>query len=82
MYATGADPAEVLTRKGGQITDAGEIEAIIRGVVGRHAGPVAEYRAGKETAFNFLIGQVMRATKGKANPKLVNELLKKILQAG
>jgi aspartyl-tRNA(Asn)/glutamyl-tRNA(Gln) amidotransferase subunit B len=81
MYATGADPAEVLKQKGGQITDAGEIEAIIRDVVGRHAGPVAEYRAGKETAFNFLIGQVMRATKGKANPKLVNELLKKILQA-
>ena len=82
MYATGADPAEVLKRKGGQITDAGEIEAIVRGVVGQHAGPAAEYRAGKETAFNFLIGQVMRATKGKANPKLVNELLKKILQAG
>ncbi len=58
------------------------MEAIVRGVVGQHAGPVAEYRAGKETAFNFLIGQVMRATKGKANPKLVNELLKKILQAG
>lgn len=82
MYATGADPAEVLKQKGGQITDAGEIEAIIRDVIGQHAGPAAEYRAGKETAFNFLIGQVMRATKGKANPKLVNERLKKILQAG
>jgi len=49
-------------------------------MVGRHAGPVAEFKAGKEGAFNFLVGQVMRATKGKANPKLVNELLKKILQ--
>jgi len=82
MYATGADPAEVLKQKGGQITDAGEIEAIIQGVVGQHAGPAAEFLAGKETAFNFLVGQVMRATKGKANPKLVTELLKKILQAG
>ncbi len=79
MYASGADPAEILTRKGGQITDAGELEAIVRAVVERHAGPVAGYRGGKETAFNFLIGQVMKATKGKANPKLVNDLLKTIL---
>jgi len=79
MYASGADPAEILKAKGGQITDAGELEAIVRAVVEKHAGPVAEYRGGKETAFNFLVGQVMRATKGKANPKLVNELLKKVL---
>jgi aspartyl-tRNA(Asn)/glutamyl-tRNA(Gln) amidotransferase subunit B len=79
MYASGADPADILKTKGGQITDAGEVEAIVRGVVEKHAGPVAEYRAGKETAFNFLVGQVMRATKGKANPKLVNDLLKQIL---
>lgn len=82
MYASGADPAEILKQKGGQITDAGEIEGIIRGMVGQHAGPVEEFKAGKESAFNFLVGQVMRATKGKANPKLVNELLKKILQGG
>ena len=42
---------------------------------------VAEYKGGKETAFNFLIGQVMKVTKGKANPQLVNQLLKKTLQA-
>jgi aspartyl-tRNA(Asn)/glutamyl-tRNA(Gln) amidotransferase subunit B len=82
MYSSGADPAEILKKSGGQITDAGEIEGIIRGIVGQHAGPVAEFKAGKESAFNFLVGQVMRATKGKANPKLVNELLKKILQGG
>jgi aspartyl-tRNA(Asn)/glutamyl-tRNA(Gln) amidotransferase subunit B len=82
MYASGADPAEILSKKGEQITDVGAIEAIIRGVAETHAGPVAEYRAGKESALNFLIGQVMRATKGKANPKLANELLRKILQAG
>jgi aspartyl-tRNA(Asn)/glutamyl-tRNA(Gln) amidotransferase subunit B len=79
MYASGADPADILKKKGGQITDAGELEAIVRTVVEKHAGPVAEYRGGKETAFNFLVGQVMRATKGKANPKLVNELLQKAL---
>jgi aspartyl-tRNA(Asn)/glutamyl-tRNA(Gln) amidotransferase subunit B len=79
MYASGADPADILSTKGGQITDAGEVEAIVRAVVEKHAGPVAEYRGGKESAFNFLVGQVMRATKGKANPKLVNDLLKQIL---
>ncbi len=82
MYATGADPAEILRKKGGQITDVGEIDGIIRAVVEQHAGPVAEFKAGKEGAFNFLVGQVMKATKGKANPKLANELLRKILQAG
>ena len=79
MYASGADPADILKTKGGQITDTGEVEAIVRAVIEKHAGPVAEYRGGKETAFNFLVGQVMRVTKGKANPKLVNELLKKVL---
>ena len=81
MYASGADPVEILKAKGGQITDAGELEAIVRAVLEKHAGPVTEYRGGKETAFNFLVGQVMRATKGKANPQLVNELLKKALAA-
>jgi len=79
MYASDADPAEILKAKGGQITDAGELEAIVRAVIAKHAGPVAEYRKGKETALNFLVGQVMRATQGKANPKLVNELLAKAL---
>jgi len=82
MYATGADPAELLKKKGGQITDVGEIERIIRVVLEKHAGPVAEYRAGKEGAFNFLVGQMMKATKGRVNPKLANELLRKILRAG
>jgi len=80
MYG-GADPAEILKRKGGQITDSAEVEKIIAGVLALHPGPVAECRAGKEGTFNFLVGQVMKATKGKANPKLVNELLKKMLQA-
>lgn len=82
MYASGADPADLVRKKGGQITDAGELERIVRAAISAHPGPVAEYRGGKETAFNFLIGQVMKATKGKANPKLVTELLKTVLRAG
>jgi len=80
MYTTGADPADILKKKGGQITDPAEVEKIIRDVLAANPGPVAEYRDGKEGAFNFLIGQVMKATRGKANPQLVNELLKKHLQ--
>jgi aspartyl-tRNA(Asn)/glutamyl-tRNA(Gln) amidotransferase subunit B len=81
MYGSGTDPAEILKKKGGQITDSAEVEKIVAEVLAAHPGPVAECRAGKEGTFNFLIGQVMKATKGKANPKLVNELLKKMLQA-
>jgi aspartyl-tRNA(Asn)/glutamyl-tRNA(Gln) amidotransferase subunit B len=80
MYATGADPADILKKKGGQIADAGELEKIVRDILAKHPGPVAEYKSGKEGPFNFLIGQVMKATRGKANPQLVNELLKKALQ--
>ncbi len=81
MYATGADPADILKKKGGQIADPAEVEKIIRDVLTANPLAVAEFRGGKEGAFNFLIGQVMKATRGKANPQLVNELLKKALQA-
>jgi aspartyl-tRNA(Asn)/glutamyl-tRNA(Gln) amidotransferase subunit B len=82
MYATGADPAALLAKKGSQITDVAELEKIIAEIVAKHPGPVAEYGAGKDTALNFLVGQVMKATKGKANPKLANELLKRAVQTG
>jgi aspartyl-tRNA(Asn)/glutamyl-tRNA(Gln) amidotransferase subunit B len=81
MYATGADPADILNKKGGQIADPTEVEKIIRDVLAKNPAPVAEYRGGKEGPFNFLVGQVMKTTRGKANPQLVNELLKKALQA-
>jgi len=82
MYSSGADPADLVKRTGGQITDTGELETIVQAVVAAHPGPVVEFKAGKETALNFLVGQVMKATRGKANPKLVNDLLKKVLQEG
>ncbi len=81
MYVSGADPADILKRKGGQITDASEIESLIAGILAKNPNAVTEFKGGKEGAFNFLIGQVMKATRGKANPQLVNELLKKALQA-
>ena len=79
-----ADLADVLIEEGGlkQISDAGAIEKIIDEVLAADAKSVEEFRAGKEKAFNALVGQAMKATKGKANPSQVNEILKKKLAGG
>ncbi len=80
MYATGKMP-EVIVREKGlvQITDEGQIEEIIAKVIADNPGPVSQYRAGKTKTFGFFVGQVMKATKGKANPQIVNTLLKEKL---
>jgi aspartyl-tRNA(Asn)/glutamyl-tRNA(Gln) amidotransferase subunit B len=76
----GASADEVIEKQGlKQITDSGAIEALVDEVLAANAANVAEYRAGKEKAFNALVGQVMKAAKGKANPQQVNDLLKKRL---
>ena len=62
-----------------QVTDTGAIEAIIDEVLANNPKSVEEFRAGKEKAFNALVGQCMKASKGKANPAQVNEILKKKL---
>jgi aspartyl-tRNA(Asn)/glutamyl-tRNA(Gln) amidotransferase subunit B len=62
-----------------QISDTGAIEKIIDEVLAANPGPVAEFRAGKDKAFNSLVGQCMRATKGKANPQQVNDILRRRL---
>ncbi|ACM18751.1 aspartyl/glutamyl-tRNA(Asn/Gln) amidotransferase, B subunit [Geotalea daltonii FRC-32] len=81
MWRTGKAPAKVVEEKGlVQVSDTGEIEKIIDEVLAREAGQVAEYRSGKDKLFGFFVGQVMRASKGKANPAVVNELLLKKLQ--
>jgi aspartyl-tRNA(Asn)/glutamyl-tRNA(Gln) amidotransferase subunit B len=64
-----------------QITDTGAIEALVDDVLAANQKSVEEYRAGKEKAFNALVGQAMKATKGKANPQQVTDLLKKKLGA-
>jgi aspartyl-tRNA(Asn)/glutamyl-tRNA(Gln) amidotransferase subunit B len=68
---------EIIEKQGlRQITDSGAIEALIDGVLAANPAMVAEFKAGKEKAFNALVGQAMKATKGKANPQQVNELLR------
>ena len=62
-----------------QITDTGALEDVVREVMAANPGQLEQYRSGKEKLFGFFVGQVMKATGGKANPALVNELLKKLL---
>ena len=76
----GSSADEIIEKQGlKQITDTGAIETLIDEVLANNAVMVAEFRAGKEKAFNALVGQAMKATKGKANPQQVNELLRKKL---
>jgi aspartyl-tRNA(Asn)/glutamyl-tRNA(Gln) amidotransferase subunit B len=76
MVETGEDPEAIVERKGlRQVTDTGAIDAAIMAVLDKNADKLAEYRSGKDKLFGFFVGQVMKETKGKANPALVNEAL-------
>jgi aspartyl-tRNA(Asn)/glutamyl-tRNA(Gln) amidotransferase subunit B len=80
MWKERKDADAVIEAKGlRQITDTGAIEETIRGVMAANPGQLADYRAGKDKLFGFFVGQVMKATAGKANPAQVNDLLKKLL---
>ena len=80
MWNTGAKVTEVIDSKGmQQISDAGELENIIEIILNENTDQVNAYKSGKDKLFGFFVGQVMKATQGKANPGLVNELLKKKL---
>jgi aspartyl-tRNA(Asn)/glutamyl-tRNA(Gln) amidotransferase subunit B len=80
MWAGEGDADSIIEQKGlKQVSDSGAIEGIVDEVLTANAAMVAEYKAGKEKAFNGLVGQVMKASKGKANPAQVNEILKKKL---
>jgi aspartyl-tRNA(Asn)/glutamyl-tRNA(Gln) amidotransferase subunit B len=80
MWSGGKDADTVIAEKGlKQITDTGAIEAAIDAVMSANPSQLADYRAGKDKLFGFFVGQVMKATGGKANPAQVNELLRKML---
>jgi aspartyl-tRNA(Asn)/glutamyl-tRNA(Gln) amidotransferase subunit B len=83
MMETGKDPAKIVEEKGlVQISDEGELKRIVAEVIAANPQSVADFTAGKKQAVGFLVGQVMKATKGKANPGLVNQLLLKELNGG
>ncbi|HAV10071.1 MAG TPA: Asp-tRNA(Asn)/Glu-tRNA(Gln) amidotransferase GatCAB subunit B [Dehalococcoidia bacterium] len=76
MYNSGTMPDIIIKEKGlSQISDTGEIENIVRQVMESNAQAVADYRAGKQQSLTFLIGQLMKATKGKANPDIARKIL-------
>jgi aspartyl-tRNA(Asn)/glutamyl-tRNA(Gln) amidotransferase subunit B len=82
MLETGDDPARIVEEKGlKQTSDTGAIEAVIADVIAKNPGQLAQYRGGKEALFGFFVGQTMKAMGGKANPGVVNDLLKKALSA-
>src|ERR1700691_377911 len=83
MWSEGTDADAVISAKGlKQITNSGEIEAVIDAVIAANPKQLADYRAGKDKLFGFFVGQVMKATEGKANPAQLNELLKHKLRSG
>lgn len=80
MYKTGKDAEEIIKEKGlVQISDSSVIEKAVEEIISKNPSEVERYRAGEEKLFGFFVGQVMKLTKGKANPQLVNEILKKRL---
>jgi len=80
MLESGDDPAKIVEERGlKQTSDTGAIEAVIAEVLSANADKVAEYRSGKDKLFGFFVGQTMKAMAGKANPGVVNQLLKKAL---
>ncbi len=83
MYTSGDDPGVIVQRDGlVQVSDTGAIEAAARVVVDKNPKQAADYRAGKTQMLGFFVGQVMKATGGKANPQLVNDVLKQLLAVG
>jgi Asp-tRNA(Asn)/Glu-tRNA(Gln) amidotransferase B subunit len=80
MVLNGKGANEIISEKGiKQISDLGEIEKLIKDVIEKNPDQVARYKAGEDKLIGFFVGQVMKATQGKANPKIVNETLKRIL---
>ena len=80
MFETGKSASNIIAAEGlAQISDTGAIETIARAVVAKSPDNVAKYKSGNEGVFKFFVGQVMRETRGQANPQLVNEVLKRVL---
>jgi len=81
LFRNGGSPKAIVDAKGlAQVSDTGELEKWCQDAIEANPGPVDDVRNGKENAINFLKGQVMKASRGKANPQLVGETLAKLLK--
>ena len=80
MFSTGKNPGDIVKEKGlAQMSDTGELEAIIEEIVAANPKSVEDIGAGNEKAYGFLTGQVMKATKGKANAQVANEIIRAVV---
>ena len=78
MFSTGKSPEDIVKEKGlVQISDESQLETIAQKVIDNNPKSVQDYKSGKERALGFLVGQIMKETRGKANPQMVNQILKK-----
>jgi len=83
MFNTGKTADEIITQQGlSQISDTQQVKEVVSQVIEANAQAVTDYKAGKTQSLTFLVGQVMKATRGRANPKLVNGLLREKLKEG
>ncbi|OHB24365.1 MAG: glutaminyl-tRNA synthase (glutamine-hydrolyzing) subunit B [Parcubacteria group bacterium RIFCSPHIGHO2_02_FULL_48_10b] len=82
MVRSGEDPSDIIEKRGlWQMSDAADLEYIVRHIIEYNLKAVEDYRGGKASSLQFLVGQVMKDSRGKANPKIVQELIKKILNS-
>ena len=82
MWNDGKSAAAIVKEQGlVQMSDAGELDGIVAAVIAANPQSVADFKAGKDRAIGFLVGQIMKQTKGRANPELVNRILKEKLSA-
>ena len=80
MFGKGADPSHIIEEKGlTQVSDETEIEKVVKEAIENNPEAVQDYKKGKQNAFQFLVGQVMAQTKGKANPEVSSRILKRLL---
>ena len=81
MVNTGDDPSKIIKEKGlKQQSDPNELEKIVKIVLDKNTDKVQQFKSGKEKLYGFFVGEIMKASSGKANPKLVNDILKKELK--
>ena len=81
LFENGGSPAAIVEARGlAQVSDSGELDKWCQDAIDSNPGPADDYRNGKENAINFLKGQVMKASRGKANPEVVGESLAKLLK--
>ncbi len=77
MFETGQDPGDIISSKNLlQVSDSGDLEAVVERVISNNPAPVKDFKAGKEASLQFLVGQIMKETKGRANPQVIQEILK------